>query len=239
MGFESGSGYKDSQAADLAQQEHNLFGDDASLIAKQLDAGAASQVERAGWEELFGTPVVDSRLGTPLPDIFAPHDGRVDSCDSHRPTKTQEDALESTAKGNSVLHRMYEVAVLTPPGKIQAKDFESVYGASAAAKMSELGITEVRRSKTGTSVQLKNPLHYGDANGSIDVSTTVSFASRTNAGALSLDNIQGVTARSGMFQVQINRLDLQPREDGYMSGHVTAQWSQTRICALPDGTIYR
>ena len=197
-------------------------------------------LSRAGFEELFQDPVIDYRLApqTNPPDIFGPHvDERVDKCDKHAATKTQKESLESTAMGNSVMHRMYEVAVLSPQGKVEAKDFEKIFGKAAADKMDELGITEISHSKQNMTVHLENGLHYGDSSGEIDVDKSVSFVSYPNGGALTLDQISGITARSGIVQLPVNRVDLQVRKDGYMSGTAYAGWSQTQLCALPDGTI--
>jgi hypothetical protein len=164
-------------------------------------------------------------------------DERVDRCDQHAATKTQKESLESTAMGNSVMHRMYEVAVLSPQGKVEAKDFEKVFGKAAAEKMQELGISDISRSKQNMTLHLKNALHYGDSSGEIDVEKSVSFVSYPNGGALTLDQISGITARSGIVQLPVSRIDLHPRKDGYMSGTAYASWSQTQLCALPDGTI--
>jgi hypothetical protein len=103
--------------------------------------------------------------------------------------------------------------------------------------MEELGITDISRSKQNMTVHLKNGLHYGDSSGEIEVGKSVSFVTYPNGGAMTLDQISGITARSGIVQVPLNRLDMQPRKDGYMSGTAYASWSQTQLCALPDGTI--
>lgn len=211
------------------------------LISSFLDKASDGQqhkVQVAGLEELFGDPVIDSRMGKNLPtDIFGSYNAKVENCDKHAPTKSQKDSLDSTAMGNSLLHRLYEVSVLTPQSKVSANDFDKVFGKPTADKMDELGITDVTRTKQNLLVHLKNPIHYGDSSGSIDIEKAVSFASYPNGGALTLDNVSGVTASSGIFQLAVNRVELQPRKDGYMSGTVTASWSETKVCALPDGTI--
>lgn len=200
--------------------------------------GKTANVERVDWEELFSDPVVDSRLAPPPPNIFATGDPRIMKCDSHKETTNQKDSLESTSKGNSVLHRMYEVSVLAPQGKTEAKDFDSVFGATTASKLEEFGITRVTHSGSAMSVALRQPLQFSDASGSISISKDVAFESEPYGGALTLDRISGVTATQGMFQVAINRIDLEPRQDGYMSGLVYADWTQSPICAEPDGSIH-
>lgn len=205
-----------------------------------------AQIERSGYEDLFGSPVLDSRLASAPPhfellgetDEFRQDLQNLDACGNFRKTTTQKDSLEATAQGNSVLNRMYEVAVLTPPGKVLARDFDSVYGQAASAKLQELGITDVSRNGSRVSVNLKNPLHFDGSSGSMDIDRNVSFTAIPSGGSVVLDRVNGVVARSGLFQLAIDRVDLQPREKGYLSGVVKADWSETKVCAFPDGKIY-
>ena len=217
-----------------------------SAAAYEKDGLKPAPVERVSFESLFGSPVLDPSLGAQPPqfELLGENEGfkqdlqNLDACGNFRKTNTQKDSLEATAQGNSILNRMYEVSVLTPPGKVFSKDFDTVYGEAASAKMKELGITDVSRSGNRVSVNLKNPLHFDGSSGSIDVARNVSFSSNPTGGSVVLDGVTGVVARSGLFQLAIDRVDLQPREKGYLSGVIKADWSQTNVCAFPDGKIY-
>lgn len=228
------------------RESDDLFRVDAESLLRTAPS-AEAKLKNAGWEAFFGTPVIDSRLAPQQtqPDIFGVYDDfkpdaeSLEACGNFPRTTNKKDSLEETAKGNSILNRMYEVAVLTPAGKTADKDFDSVYGTLAAGKMKELGITQVSRSGDRVTARLKAPLHFEGGSGSIDIGTTVSFDSAPRGGAVTLDRVQGVTARSGLFQVAIDQVELEPRQKGYLSGLVVADWSRTRVCAFPDGKIYR
>lgn len=209
-----------------------------SVTASKLSQEAFRQL---AWQELFGAQVSDSRPGNSLPSaLFQTNDlANLASCDKFPRTKTQKDSLEASKQGDSVLNRMYELAVLTPSGKLLPKDFENTYGKQVAEKMQELEIQQVLRQGSQIRVDLKSPLHYGDSSGSIDVAKQVSFRSRPQGGEVSLDDLRGVKASSGLFTVNVNSIELQPREKGYLSATVKADWTVTNVCAHPDGKIYR
>ena len=233
--------FENNTAPKRADAEQQNWAAENGLLST-TDSAAASKplVERTGWEDLFGSPVVDSRLGTqPTGSLFGPQDANVDVCDLHKKGTTQKESLDYADEGNSILNRMYEVAVLTPKGKVEPPDFVKTYGEQAAQKMQELGITGVIRQGDNIWVNLAKPLHFGDSSGSIDISKQVSFTAHPSAGMVTLDRVGGVTASNGVFQLPINRVDLQPRKDGYLSGSVSASWSQTQVCAFPDGKIYK
>lgn len=209
-------------------------------IPNEAQGKTAAKNTKLAWADIFADPVIDYRLAPnpPPSNIFGPSGTGLSECQKYPETKTQKESLESTALGNSVLHRMFEVAALTPNGKLSADEFEKVYGAAAAAKMNELGINQVERKGNQITVHLNNPLHFGDNTGSIDISKTVSFQASSNHGAISMENVNGVSASNGLFQVPINTVELQAHKEGYMSGSVQADWSQTNVCAVPNGKIY-
>lgn len=232
--------FENNSAPQKADAVRDNWTADYGLCSADSQADSRPLVNRTGWEDLFGSPVIDSRLATePSGSIFGTPDANVDNCEKHKKTTTQKDSLDNTKLGDSVLNRMYEVAVLTPKGRVEPKDFAATYGEAAAKKMEELGITGVIRRDQNVWVNLAKPLHFGDSSGSIDIGTQVSFTSHPQGGMVVLDNVGGVTASNGVFQLQINRVDLQPREHGFLTGDVTAGWSRTRVCAFPDGKIYK
>ena len=189
--------------------------------------------------ELFGDPVSDAQLAGSLNSkLFQLDESSVGACDINRATSNQKDSLAATKEGDSILNRMYEMAVLTPKGTTKANQFEKVYGDAVATKMSELGITDITRNGSAISISLANPLHFGDDSGTIDIQKKVSFTSLPQGGAVKLDNVAGVTVSSGFFTLSVNKVDLQPREHGYLSGQVSAGFTQTKVCATPDGKIY-
>lgn len=219
-----------------------------SKLADPERAGQeARTIQTANLADLLRDPVIDSRLSpysvqdakSVIDSLLPEAAGGIDNCANRALTKTKEESLESTAKGNSILHRMYEVAVRTPSGKVEAKDFESVYGAQAASKMQELGITQVLRSGQRVNVHLKAPQEFQGEGGSIIIDKYVAFSSTPRGGSVALDSIRGVTARSGLFQFAIESVDLHPRKEGFLSGVVRANLSATNVCATPDGKIYR
>lgn len=250
MTFENGSAHPkaDSSAANNWTVEFlhaNLDRTGSTLLQKSIEQAPInddrSTVQRAGWEDLFGSPVIDARLA-PVdhkdPNLFRTKDANIDSCDGHRKTTNQKDSLDSTKEGNSVLNRLYEVAVLTPKGTVKAQDFDKTYGSAAAKKMQELGITEITKSGSTISVNLAKALHFGDGSGSIDIDKSVKFKAQAQGGEVTLDSMSGVTASSGIFSLPINRVELQPMDHGYVSGNVTAGWTETKVCATPDGIIH-
>jgi hypothetical protein len=160
------------------------------------------------------------------------------SCEAFPPSKTQKDSLDSTIQGESTLSRIYEVSVLSPQGQTLASAFEKVYGQKIAAKMKNLGVEEIVRRGDTISLSLKSPLHYGDDSGSIDVATAVSFDTHPTGSKVKLENITGVSAKSGFFEVDIHDAELQPRTKGYLTGVVKAGPTEATICAVPDGSIF-
>lgn len=254
MTFESGSGSAYSKADMVTNTDFNNADSAAAGLTADLwrpkeredSPWQKPSVERAsldGIEAMFGgVPVVDSRLAYPPalnPNIFQINEASLATCNDHARTNTQKESLEATKEGDSILNRMYELAILTPNGRTKQESFSSVYGEAAAAKMKEFGITEVTRSGVGITVHLAKQLHFGDASGSIDIGRRVSFNSTPSGGAVTLDRVEGVTASNGMFQLPINRVDLQPRAHGHLSGVVSAGFTTTRVCATPDGKIHR
>lgn len=206
------------------------------------------KLQLASIAELFGDPVIDAVPGAEppadqsenvLPSLLPSLKGGQDLCAGRAATKNLQESLDSTAKGDSILHRMYEVAVKTPQGTLMPKDFASAYGKLAAAKMDELGITRVQRSGSRINVSLKAPLHFDGESGSLDIEKSVSFSTSPKGGAVELDGIRGVSATSGLFRVAIDQVDLQPRQEGYLSGQVRGGLSASRICVSPDGKISR
>lgn len=160
------------------------------------------------------------------------------SCNAFAKTKNQMESVAATSQGESALNRIYEISVLTPEGKVTAAGFEKAYGKTIADKVQALGITEVERHGNDISVALKNPQHYGDSSGSIDISSSVSFTVQSSGGKIIADNISGVTASSGFFTVDVSNADLQPRAKGYLSGVIKAGPTTADVCAVPDGRIF-
>lgn len=210
----------------------------AELFNANVDS--RPEVSRVSIADLFGDPVIDARLATPPrldPGLFQTNDSSIGACDSHAITRNQKDSLAATKDGDSILNRMYEMSVLTPKGTTKADQFQNVYGEAVADKMSELGITEINRVGSAVSISLAKPLHYGDDSGTIDIQNKVGFTTSPQGGAVRLDNVSGVTVSSGIFTLSVSKVDLQPREKGYLSGQVSAGFTQTKVCATPDGKI--
>jgi hypothetical protein len=200
-----------------------------NLLTLQKESAASNLTIGEG----FGLPLLTLE---PFPGISQELD--KNSCDAFPATKTQKDSLAATVKGESGLNRLYELAVLTPAGKVTPKAFEKVYGKTIADKLTEMGIKEIDRNGDTIAVSLKKPLHFGDDSGSVDIASAVSFTSRPAGGKALLDNISGVTAKSGIFEVDVSRVDLQPRAKGYLTALITAGPSEATVCAVPDGRIF-
>ena len=76
-------------------------------------------------------------------ELFNKNDSTLDksSCDAFPAAKSQKEALEDTIQGESQLNRAYEIAVLTPQGKLASADFDKAYGATIAGKIRNMGYT--------------------------------------------------------------------------------------------------
>jgi hypothetical protein len=174
-------------------------------------------------------------------------------CDSVPSTTSEKDSLAATVQGSSLLNRMYEVAVETQQGTTNTQDFPAVYGTNVAAKLTEVGVTQITRRGDNSTVNFAKPLQFGDSSVTINVANSVSFSTAVDGGEATLNNISGVTASASIFTLSVNTVELQPRNNGYLSANVTAGFGDVAkaepatktpqphdtetICVSPDGTI--
>ncbi|MBX9720264.1 MAG: hypothetical protein K2X81_02620, partial [Candidatus Obscuribacterales bacterium] len=85
----------------------------------------------------------------------------------------------------------------------------------------------------------------------VSIDNVITYDTVKAGGAISIENLNGVTGHSGIFSVPIDRLDMQPHPGGYVSAVVDASMfskdnsvanpllgQKAKLCAFPDGTIY-
>lgn len=234
----------DFREADLAEKSKNdglSAGTKESLLEDlHSEKMKARSTEAAGLKQ---AQIQDDYSSAPEdknkqpPQFFISAKSEVGKCDAHDAITKDKDVLESAAKGESVLHRLVELSILTPQGRLTPSDFPSVYGSSIASRLNGLGVLEIDRNGLFTSARLLNPLKIDDPNGSIDISTSISFLASRQSGTLNLEKIRGVAVSSGFISLPVNSMELLPRKEGYISGNVSASWLKAPLCALPDGRV--
>jgi hypothetical protein len=230
-------------AIDSHEKPGQILFDEAS---KEL--AAQGQLQKASYEGLFGSPVIDFRMAqAPAAQVEA-----KDYCDTLPRTKSMKDSLAATEHGESMLNRMFEIAAKTPQGITLAKDFEALFGKDGAAKMVKLGLESINKQGASSTLKFKQPIVFGESGGTVTIDTNITFDTVKSGGAISIENLTGVSGQSGIFSVPIDRLDMQPHPGGYVSAVVDASMfskddsatanplfgKQVKLCAFPNGTIY-
>lgn len=159
-----------------------------------------------------------------------------------------DDSLASSAMGESILNRMYELTANAGEGHLSQPEFEKKLGPELAGLLNNLGITGVEIRDTRSTVTLKKQLKFGDENGQVEVGQTVdptkpdgpaefSFTAKIYGGAAAMENIKGITASNALGSADVRSIDLQPRKDGYLSASLNTSWTDVNLCALPNGKI--